>query len=326
MKRREFIALAGGIAAAWPRVVRAQQAHKVPVIGFLHPGFLEAGSLAFDALRDGLSEAGYIEGQTVRLEARWARGNPGAPPQLARDLVELRVDVILATARPSIEAARAATSDIPIIANDLESDPIASGYVASLSRPGGNLTGQFLDAPTLCGKWLQQMTEIVPSARKIGVLWDLTTGTYQLNAIRAAAKSAAIDLVIMEFRDSAGLQTELDRGLKDSPQAVIQLGSPLIRQAGPQVARVLSTHHIPGISQFRTFPDGGGLMSYGPDLIDLYRRIGSYIAKILHGTHPSDLPIERPTKFELVVNLKAAKALGVTIPQSLLTTADEVIE
>jgi putative ABC transport system substrate-binding protein len=298
----------------------------LPIVGFLHPGIPDAGSPVFDALRDGLREAGYVEGESVKVEARWARGNPELLPQLARELVQLRVDLIVATARASIEAARAATSDVPIIGNDLESDPIASGYVASLSHPGGNVTGEFLDAPTLCGKWLQQISDIVPGATKIGVLWDATTGTYQLDAITAAAHSASMALVVMDFRDNEGLDRELDRGLKEGVQAVIQLGSPLVRQAGPRVAQALASRSIPGISPFRTFPDGGGLMSYGPDLIFLYRRIGSYVSKILHGSRPADLPVERPTKFELVVNLKAAKALGVTVPSSLLATADEVIE
>jgi len=162
--------------------------------------------------------------------------------------------------------------------------------------------------------------------KKIAVLWDSTTGTYQLDAIKAAATAASIDVIVIEFRDNAGLDSALEVGLKQGPQAVIQLGSPLIRQAGKRTAQILSAHHIPGISQFRTFPDGGGLMSYGPDLFHLYRRIGPIVGKILHGARPADLPIERPTKFELVINLKAAKALGVTIPSLLLATADEVIE
>jgi putative ABC transport system substrate-binding protein len=326
MRRRDFFGVVGG-SMTWPLAARAQQTPKVPIIGFLHPGSFEAGSPSYDALRDGLRDAGYIEGQSVKLEARWANGNPALLPQLARDLVQLRAALIVATARPSIEATRAATTEIPIVANDLESDPIASGFVASLSRPGSNLTGQFLDAPTLCGKWLQQVAEIVPGVKRIGILWDATTGTYQLDAIKGAAQSASIDLVVMEFRDSAGLEVALSRGLKENHlQAVIQLGSPLIRQAGPKVAQTLSDHRIPGISQFRTFPDGGGLMSYGPDLIDLYRRVGSYVSKILHGTRPSDLPVERPTKFELVINLKAAKALGLKLEESFLRLADEVIE
>jgi putative tryptophan/tyrosine transport system substrate-binding protein len=325
MKRRELITLLGGAAAAWPLRAQAQQG-KVPIVGFLYPGFSDPGSPIFDALGQGLRDVGFIEGETVKIEARWARGKPDTLPQLTRELIQLHADVLVPAARPSIEAARAATTDLPIVVADLESDPVASGYVASLAHPGGNLTGLFLDAPTLCGKWLQQINDIVPAVKKIGVLWDSTPGTSQLDAIRAAATTASIDLVVMEFRDSAGLDTALESGLKQAPQAVIQLGSPLIRQAGTRTADILSARRIPSISQFRTFPDGGGLMSYGPDLINLYRRLGPILGKILRGAHPADLPIERPTKFELVINLKAAKALGVTIPGSLLATADDVIE
>ena len=327
MRRREFISLLGGAAAAWPYVVQAQQP-AMPIIGFMHPGFSDVGvgSAVFDALRNGLRDVGYIEGVNIKLEARWARGKPETLPQLTRELIQLNAAILIATARASIEAARAATSTLPILANDLESDPVASGYAASLSRPGGNLTGMFLDAPTLCGKWLQQISDIVPNVKKIGALWDVTTGTYQLDAIKAAARARSIDLFIMEFSDDAGLQAALELGLNREPQAVVQLGSPLIRQAGPRVAESLSRRRIPGISQFRTFPDGGGLVSYGPDLVQLYRNIGPYVSKILHGARPAELPIERPTKFELVVNLKTAKALGVTIPDSLVATADDVIE
>lgn len=325
MKRRTFIA---GIAStlAQSTLAQAQQVQEPPTVGFLHPGFPDSGMTVFDALRDGLRDVGYVEGETIKVEARWARGRPEILLQLARELTQLRVAILVAAARPSVEAAMAATKEIPIIANDLESDPVASGYVASLAHPGGNLTGLFLDAPTLCGKWLQQIIEIVPNVKKIAVLWDTTTGTYQLDAMKAAAKAHAIDILVMEFRDSVGLERELDLGLKQGPQVVLQLGSPLIRQAGPRVAEILSSRHIPGISQFRSFPDGGGLMSYGPDLTYLYRRLGPYVFRVLHGARPADLPIERPTRFELVVNIKAAKALGVTVPVSLLGSADEVIE
>ena len=325
MRRRTFIAgLAGTLAQS--TLTQAQQVQESPTIGFLHPGFPDSGMTVFDALRDGLRDVGYVEGETIKVEARWARGRPENLLQVARELTQLRVALLVAAARPSVEAAMAATKEIPIIANDLESDPVASGYVESLAHPGGNLTGLFLDAPTLCSKWLQQIIEIVPNVKKIAVLWDTTTGTYQLDAMKAAANAQSIDILVMEFRDSAGLERELDLGLKQGPQVVIQLGSPLIRQAGPRVGEILSSRHIPGISQFRSFPDGGGLMSYGPDLTYLYRRLGPYVFKILHGARAADLPIERPTKFELVVNVKAAKALGVTVPLSLLSSADEVIE
>ena len=326
MNRRKFMALVAGAGIARPTLTRAQGAPKVPVVGFLHPGSPEAGSVVFDALREGMREAGYVEGETIKLEARWARGKPETLRPLTQELVQGRADLLVATARPSIEAARAATREIPIVANDLESDPVASGYVANLAHPGGNLTGLFLDAPTLCSKWLQQVSDVVPNLKKIAILWDETTGTYQLDAIKTAAKAASIDLVVMEFRDNDGMAAALERGLKQDPQAIIQLGSPLVRQAGSRVAQILSARRIPGISQFRTFPDGGGLMSYGPDLIHLYRRIGVYVSKILHGARPADLPIERPTKFELVINLKAARILEVTVSNALLATADEVIE
>jgi len=262
----------------------------------------------------------------MKLEARWARGRPELLPQLTQELIQLRPAIIVATARPSIEAARAATTTIPILANDLESDPVASRYVESLAHPGGNLTGMFLDAPSLCGKWLQQIGDIVPNVTRVAALWDATTGTYQLDAMRAAAKGRSIDLVIVQFRDNAGLETALQSGLAQGPQAVIQLGSPLTRQAGARIAEILSAGRIPGISQFRTLPDGGGLMSYGPDLIQLYRRTGTFVSKILQGARPADLPIERPTKFELVINLKAARALGLEVPPIMQMTADEVIE
>jgi putative ABC transport system substrate-binding protein len=327
MRRREFLALLGGATAApiiWPTAALAQQS--MPVIGFLHPGFPDSSAPSFNALRTGLRDAGLGADENIKIEARWARGKPETLAEMAQELVRLRVAVLVVTARPSIEAARAATNQLPIVANDLESDPVASGYVESLSHPGGNITGAFLDAPSLCGKWLQQLLDIVPNAKKIAVLWDVTTGSYQLTAIKAAAEARSIEIVVMEFRDNAGLEPALDLGLKQAPQAAILLGSPLIRQGGLRIAEILASRRIPGISQFRTFPDGGGLMSYGPDLVNLYRSIGPYVARILRGARPADLPIQRPTKFEFVINLKAARALDLTVPPSLLTYVDEVIE
>ena len=277
-------------------------------------------------MREGLRELGYVEGQSVKLEARWARGKPEALPQLTQERIQLGVNVLVPTARPSIEAARATTNTLPIVANDLESDPVASGYVASLARPGGNLTGVFLDAPTLCSKWLQYIDDVVPNVTKVGVLWDVTTGTYQLDAARVATNSTSLNLIVMQFRNVSELEPALNRGLSDNLGAIVQLGSPLIRQGAPRIAEILSSRRIPAISQFRTYPDGGGLMSYGPDLAHLYRRVGSQVARVLRGTRPAELPIERPTKFELVINVKAAKALGVMVPPSLLATADDVID
>ena len=168
--------------------------------------------------------------------------------------------------------------------------------------------------------------DVAPNVTKVGVLWDVTTGTFQLDAVIGAAKTKSLNPIVMQFRNAAELEPALNRGLTDNPGAIVQLGSPLIRQGAPHIAELLSSRRIPAISQFRTYPDGGGLMSYGPDLSHLYRRVSSQVSRVLRGSRPAELPIERPTKFELVINVKAAKALGVTVPTSLLATADEVIE
>jgi len=326
MNRRELIALLAGAGIAWPKRSQAQQAHRAPIVGYLHPGYLNSLSAGFDALRLGLRDYGYVLGENIKIEARWGQGRPETLPQLTRELVQLRADVLVVTARPAIEAARRATSELPIIASDLESDPIASGFIENFAHPGGNVTGFFLDAPDLCSKWLQQLREILPGLRKIAVLWDSTTGRYQLDAIRAAAKPLSIDVQIMEYRNSEEMLTALDLGLKENPQAVVQLGSPLANQAGQPVAETLFAHRIPGLSQFRSFTDGGGLMSYGPDLLNLYRHLATYVVKILRGARPAELPVDRPTKFDLVINLRTAKALGLDMPATLLGSADQVIE
>jgi putative ABC transport system substrate-binding protein len=308
----------------------AQQVRKVPVIGYLHPGFPEQAigpSQAMIHLRDGLTEIGYTEGQTFEIQARWGRGKPEALAGLAEDLVRLRVDILVAVARSSIEAAKAATKELPIIAVDLESDPVASGFVRSLAAPGGNLTGLFLDLPNLSAKWLQLVREVAPQARRIGVLWDNSTGPYQLDAIRAAAKAIPVDLQILEFRDAAGMENAMSTSLRGQPDALIQLGSPLINQAADRIVEFATENHLPAISPFRSFVDAGGLMSYGPNLpIMFHRALPSYVSKILQGAKPADLPVEEPTHFELVINLKAAKALTLSIPTAMLARADEVIE
>src|SRR5579883_1247960 len=271
MNRREVIALLAGAGLTWPDLTQAQQAQKVPIVGYIYPGFPQAVSPGLDALKRGLRDAGYVVGETVKIETRWGMGRSELLPQLVKELVQLRGDVLVVTARPAIEAARATTRELPIVAIDLESDPIGSGFVENLAHPGGNLTGFFLDAPDLCSKWLQQLREVLPGLKKIAVLWDSTTGRYQLDAVRAAAKPLSIDIQVMEYRNSEDMLTALDLGLKENSQAVIQLGSPLANQAGPRVAEMLMAHRIPGLSPFRTFPDGGGLMSYGPNFGNFYR-------------------------------------------------------
>jgi putative ABC transport system substrate-binding protein len=325
MRRRQTLVLLAA-AATNPPVARAQQNKKIPIIGFIHPGRRALGAVTMDVLRRDMGQQGYVEGQTVHLEERWGEGKPERLTQMARELVALRADLIIAVARPSIEAALAATKTIPIVANDLENDPVAMGYIASLARPGGNLTGQFLDAPTICGKWLQLIGELVPNLRKVAVLWDSLTGPHQRDAFAAAAKASSIDSAVIEYGGVDPTDAAIAASLTPDAQALVQLGSPIINQTSAQIAAVLASRRLPSISPFRIFPEKGGLVSYGPDLPDMYRRLVPYVVKVLRGANPGDLPIEQPTKFELVLNLKTARAFGLTVPPKFLLSADEVIE
>jgi putative ABC transport system substrate-binding protein len=325
MYRRGSLALFATAAFA-PRLALAQQPGKTPVIGFLHPGLQALGSRTMDALRRDMGAAGLIDGKTVRVEERWAGGEPGRLPTLARELVALEPALIIAVARPSIDAVRSVSMTVPIVGNDLENDPLAVGYAASFSKPGGNVTGMFLDAPTICGKWLQQITELVPNLHKLAVLWDSGTGVYQRDAFLAAAKTYSLEVKVIEFRGGGPIDSVLEAELPPEAQAVVLLGSPLVQQSGNKIAAVAARHRLPGLSPFRTFPDGGGLVSYGVDLVELYRRVVPFVVKVLRGAKPGDIPIEQPVKFELVINLKAAKMLGLSVSPKFLLSADEVIE
>jgi len=324
--RRVFIGtLAGGLLAA-PLAAPAEQAGKGPVIGLLHPGVPDPVVPGITALLQGLQALGYIEGQNIRLEYRWAGGRLEKLPSLAADLVRLNVDVIYAIGPQAIRVARGASRTIAIVGTDLEGDPVESGFVASYARPGGNITGLFLDLPGLTGKWLQLVREVAPATRRVAALWDATTGPHQLRALTLAAKAAAMELQVLEVRRPSEYEDILKTAMRGRPHALIQLSSPLIRQASRRVAEFTVENRLPAISMFIEFAASGGLMAYGPDLPLFFTRAASLVDKILKGVKPGDLPIELPTKFELVINLKTAKALGLTIPQSLLQRADQVIE
>jgi len=327
MNRRDSVLALLALAAA-PLAVNAQQLGKIPVIGFLHPGFPSGKvvNISEVGLREGLRELGHVEGQTIKIEWRWGLGKPSALAGLAAELVRLKVDVVMAVGPPSVFAAKQATTTLPIIAIDLETDPIAAGLIASFAKPGGNITGLFLDLPGLTNKWLQLIRDIRPDTKRLAILWHAPTGPYQLRPIVAAAKSVSIETQVLEFRDGSELAAALNSSLKGRPQALIQLGSPLINNSGKQIADFSAANRLPSISAFRSFPDNGGLMSYGPNLSILYRRMGHYIAKIIKGEKPGDLPVELPTHFELILNAKAAKEMGLTVPQSLLLRSDEVIQ
>jgi putative ABC transport system substrate-binding protein len=325
MLRRNSLAVLAG-AAFVPRSLQAQQTKKTPIVGYLHPGLRALGSASMDALRRDLGKQGFVDGQTVHIEERWGEGKPERLQQGARDLVAQGPDVIVAIARPSVEAILALSRTVPIVIADLENDPVAMGWAESVARPGKNVTGMILDAPAICGKWLQQISELVPNLRKVGALWDVSTGTHQRDAFIKAATAATVETALIEYRGPTTIDSVVEAALKPDMQALVQLGSPLVYQSGGRIADVLMRHSLPGISPFRTFSANGGLASYGVDILALYRRLAPFVAKLLRGARPAELPFEEPTKFELVINLKTAKALGLTVPPILLARADEVIE
>jgi len=324
--RRAFLGtLAGGLLAA-PLAAEAQPARKIPVVGVVNSG---AGprSTTVDTTRQGLRELGYVEGQTIAFEVRFAGMKLETLPGVAADLVRRKVDVILVSGPAGIRAVRDATNTIPIVALDLESDPVQAGFARSLAQPGGNITGCWLDQPGLTGKWLELIGEAAPGARRIAVLRDPTTGPWQLEAIRASAEKLRIELQVFEIRRAGDVDHGLGAAVKGGSRALVQLSSPLFDSPlAKRIADVTLTHRLPSISMFRRFPERGGLMAYGPNQAQYYKHLSMYIDKILKGAKPGDLPIEQPTQFDLVINLKTAKALGLTIPPSLLQRADQVIE
>jgi len=301
----------------------AADAQKLPVVGVLVTD--TKGNLSLPILVDGLRELGYVGGKNILLEVRSAGGRPDALSALAAELVQRKVDVLYATGPAAIRAARDATTTVPIVALDLESDPVQAGWARSVARPGGNITGLFLDLADLAGKWLQLLREAAPGIRRVGVVWDSTTSPAQLKAAKAAAEHFGIDLQVIEVRRGDELDDALVVGVGAGSRAIVLLSSPLVSTGSTQLADFVVKNRLPAISPFRKFADAGGLIAYGPDFDEFRRHAASYIERILKGAKPGDLPIERPAKYELVINLKTAKTLGLRIPQTLLVRADEVI-
>jgi ABC-type uncharacterized transport system substrate-binding protein len=319
VKRRAFITLLGG-AAAWPLAARAQQpTRKIVKLGFLQ-AFRNENTVAFV---QGLRSAGYIEGQNALVEARFYGSMPDRTLELANELVSLQCDVIIATGPHAIQAAMSATSVLPIVGVDLESDPVAKGWATSLARPGKNLTGWFLDLPELGGK---QIELLIPKLSTLGVLWDSTIGEVQFHATESASIAAGVTLQSLPIQRAEELEAAFDRAVRERVQGMVVLSSPLILAQRAQIADLALKVGLPTISLFTLFPTSGALMAYGPDLTDLFRRAGTYIDRILKGAKAGELPIERPSKFSLVINLKTAKALGLEVPPILVARADEVIE
>jgi putative tryptophan/tyrosine transport system substrate-binding protein len=327
VNRRAFVALSVGGVLAVPVMAGAQSAGKVYRIGVVSAGtsWVE-GSQFLEALRQGLRSVGYVEGQNLILERRNAEGQYDRLPGFIADLVRLKVDLIYGLGPPGVQAALLAGTAIPLVVVDLESDPIERGFVASLSRPGGHITGLFLDMPEITGKWLELLKGAAPKLARVAVLWDSTTGTAQVKATEAGARALALQIQIfaVEGRDTFGAVLETVRNTR--PGGLVVLSSPFLLQQRQRCAHFARENRLPAISMFREFAEEGGLMAYGPNYTDMTRRGALAIDRILKGAKPGDLPIERPEKFDFVINLKTAKALGLTIPQSLLMRADQVLE
>jgi putative ABC transport system substrate-binding protein len=328
VKRREFIALLSGAAAGWPITADAQQTAKVARIGYLALNLAAAPYLP-EAFRQGLRDLGYIEGRNVMIEYRSAEGKAERLPALAAELVALKVDVIVAAGTPAALAAKQATRTLTIVF-PVAVDPITSGLVTSLARPGGNITGLSVLAPELVGKCLELLKQAVPGVSRVAVLWQPgalgeRTEKDMLNGADVAARALGVRLQFVEARGPENFDRVFSEMTRARAGALTVLGSVMFVNERRRLVDLAAKNRLPAVYAQREFVDAGGLMSYGANVADLSRRAATYVDKILKGAKPADLPVEQPTKFELVINARTAKALGLTIPQSLLLRADQVI-
>ncbi len=322
--RRPGLVLALAIGALLaPLAADGQQAGKVARIGFLRPG--QPPRTHVEAFQQGLQERGYVDGQNVVIEYRFAERSYDQLPRVAEELARLNVDVILATGAPTALAARKATTTVPIVFVAAY-DPVEMGLVPSLARPGGNVTGLSLLSADLGGKRLELLKELVPKLRRVAVLWQPAnpTNAVQLKGAEAAARVLGVQLQPLPVQGPNDFESAF--AAARGAGGLLQVDGPLFLTHRTRLAELAARSRLPGIYSFREYVDAGGLMSYGADLRDLYRRAATYVDKILKGAKPGDLPVEQPTKFEVVINLKTAKALGLRIPQSLLLRAEEVIQ
>jgi putative ABC transport system substrate-binding protein len=327
LKRRTFITLLGGTAAL-PLAARAQQP-AIPVVGFLDPRSPEGSGERLRGFRQGLKETGHVESENVAIEYRWAENQTDRLPALAADLVRRRVAVIVTTAPPPTFAAKAATTTIPIVFN-VGSDPVKLGLVASLARPGGNLTGINTLSTELSAKRLGLLRELVPRAIRVAVLVNAvanpqTTET-TLGDLEPASRALGLQIQVLRASTSREINEAFATFLHERPDALFVGLDAFFNSRRVQLANLASRHTIPATFAFREFVEAGGLMSYGPDVVDAYRQMGIYVGRILRGAKPADLPVVQASKYELVINAETARMLGLTVPPSLLSTADEVIE
>jgi putative ABC transport system substrate-binding protein len=327
MERRAFIGvIAGGLLAA-PLAAEAQQAAKVPRVGFLGNSTAALEANLVGPFREGLRELGYVEGQNILIEYRWAEGKYERFPALIAELIALKVDVIVTAGTPAALAVRKATTSIPLVMAAV-GDPISVGLVASLARPGGNSTGLTAIAPELEGKRLELLREVVPKLSHIAVLWNPDNPFHagSLKEARAAAQVLGIKLQPLGVRVSEDFPAAFAAILRERPGALLVLADRLFLHNRARIVDFEAKHRLPGVYAYRELVEAGGLMSYGPSYAGMHRRAAYYVDKILKGAKPADLPVEQPTKFELMINLKAAKGLGLKIPPSVLQRADQIIQ
>jgi putative ABC transport system substrate-binding protein len=324
MRRREFVALLGSVATGWPPVARAQPASKVPTIGFL--GADAAGWRPWtDAFVGQLRKLGWIEGRTIAIEYRWSQARPERVAEIATEFVRLRVDVIVTsgTAAPTVKQA---TTVIPIVFA-IAIDPVGGGLIASLARPGGNVTGLSVQQTDIAGKRLELLREAVPRFRRLAIMVDVgfDEGVLEMGEVKTAARTLGVEVAPLEIRRAEDIAPAFE-ALKAQADALYVVVNALITANRTRIITLALGARLPTIFNTRDFVQAGGLMSYGPNYQDMFRRTADLVDKILRGTNPGNIPVEQPTKFEFVVNLTTAKALGLTIPESLLLLADEVIE
>jgi putative tryptophan/tyrosine transport system substrate-binding protein len=326
LQRREFVGLLGGAMAIWPLAARAQQAGRLPTIGFLGANTAAAQSEWTAAFGQRLRELGWIDGRTVSIEYRWAEGRSERFAEFAAEFVRLKVDIILTHNTPPVLAAKQATSVIPIVFATA-ADPIGTGIVASLARPGGNVTGLSSQTPDLAGKQIELSREVVPGLRRLTILAqpDNSYVPLELHAIRAAARTVGLEVAVFEIRRAEDIATAFE-GLKGRAQALYVLPDPLLFANRLRINTLALGARLPTMHGLREYVEASGLVSYGPSWLDQWRRAADYIDKILRGAKPADIPVEQPTRFDLIINLTTVKALGLTIPETFLLRANELIE
>jgi putative ABC transport system substrate-binding protein len=329
MRRRDFIRAISGAVAAWPIAARAQQPERVRRIGVLLPGVAAdlENQNRIAAFQQGLHELGWTDGRNVRIDYRWGVGDAERIRSYAAELVALAPDVILAVASAPVAALLQTTRAVPIVFATV-ADPVGAGYVDSLARPGGNVTGFLLFEYGIAGKWLELLKQIAPAVTRAAVMRDpnISAGIGQWAVIQAMAPAMGVELSLINIRDAGEIERDITAVARSSNGGLIVTATPLALQHRELIIRLAADHQLPAIYFERYFVTAGGLISYGPHMVDQYRRAAAYVDRILKGEKPADLPVQAPTKYELAINLKTAKALGIAVLPTLLAHADEVIE